>query len=233
MSRFVDHTGKVFGHWEVLGLLGRDKSRCSIWLCVCTCGTKKGVRSSNLLNGSSTGCGCVRDKEAVTHGMTKTKEYRTWSSIKSRCYNTKGKYYHHYGGRGIKVCERWLESFENFYEDMGERPSNSHSIERLDVNEDYSPDNCVWITSEKQLRNRRKNKNNTSGVTGITRCFEKGELCKYRAAWKNLDGKTETKTFSINKYGKEEAFRLACEARENAIKELNEQGAGYSENHGK
>ena len=167
------------------------------------------------------------------HGKSRTPVYNCWASMIARCYNTSLPEYKYWGGRGIRVCDRWKESFINFYEDMGERPSLKHSLERMNVDKDYTPDNCKWATIEEQARNKRKQTNNTSGVTGVYEDYRDGKLDRYKAEWRDLSGKTRAKSFSINKYGKEEAFRLACEAREAAIKELNEQGAGYSENHGK
>lgn len=231
MGKFVDHTGKTFTKWTVIKL-SRNKSKDGrhLWLCRCECGTEKEVLTNSLTRGRSKSCGCIGNK---THGMHKSKEYKSWQSMKERCYNKNNKRYDKYGGRGIKVCERWLESFENFYEDIGDRPSKNHSLERTDVNKDYCLENCTWATYSTQNRNRRKNKRNTSGCTGVAQCFKDGVVFSYKAIWVDLEGKQKSKSFSINKYGKEEAFRLACEARENAIKELNEQGAGYSENHGK
>ena len=209
----------------------------SIWLCECSCGTRKEMTRRTLISGNTKSCGClkrdVHSETHITHGMTESPEYYTWCRIKYRCYNEKSKDYPDYGGRGIKMCERWLESFENFYEDMGERPSLKHSIERLDVNGDYSPENCIWTTYDRQARNQRKFKSNTTGVTGVYQHHKNGVLNRYVADWRELNGTRKTKSFSINKYGKEEAFRLACQAREDAIKRLNEEGAGYSENHGK
>ena len=88
--------------------------------------------------------------------MIRTK--RSYHSMKQRCYNEKCKDYYLYGGRGIKVCDRWLESFENFLEDMGDRPSKNHSIDRIDVNGDYSPKNCRWADNKTQMRNRKNTK---------------------------------------------------------------------------
>lgn len=95
------------------------------------------------------------DGGAYTHGASRTPEYRCWITVKSRCLNPKNNNFHNYGGRGIKMCERWLNSFEAFLADMGRKPTKLHSIERLDVDGDYAPGNCVWATSKEQGRNRR------------------------------------------------------------------------------
>jgi hypothetical protein len=94
-------------------------------------------------------------KRRTTHGMSFTPERVCWKSIKSRCYDHNNIYYKDYGGRGIKVCDRWLEKFENFFEDMGKKPSSNHSIDRIDVEGDYEPSNCKWSTTKEQNRNKR------------------------------------------------------------------------------
>lgn len=109
-------------------------------------------------------------KEYELHGMHKKPEYRIWKGMKKRCNNTNEKQYKDYGGRGITVCERWKNSFLNFYEDMGERPSDKHSLERSNNDKGYSPSNCKWATSVEQNNNRRKRMDNTSGTTGVSFC---------------------------------------------------------------
>lgn len=227
-------TGKKFGRLLILHYIKvthNNKSRIK-YFCMCECGTKKYIDRCSIIRGKSKSCGCLRRETTSNsmkdHGMTGSHEHKTWMSMINRCNNKVGENYKNYGARGIIVCERWLESFTNFYNDLGDRPSSKHSIERIDVNGDYTPTNCVWIENTKQRRNNRKQRNNTSGVTGVYR-----DKCRFCAEWRTIDGKTKTKSFSIKKYGEELAFLAACEARELAIENLNRQGAGYGYTHGK
>jgi hypothetical protein len=139
-----------------------------VFFCRCDCGAEKpAVLLSSLLSGNTTSCGCLqKDRVSETHithghatGRSRSKPFATWISMRSRCNNPKNKRYYDYGGRGIKVCDRWNESFENFYQDMGDPPSSAHSIDRYPDNDgNYEPGNCRWATLAQQAMNKRSTK---------------------------------------------------------------------------
>jgi hypothetical protein len=166
--RGINLEGKRFGRFTVISLSGRSNQGQLKWLCLCDCGKEKRVDGYNLTHGLSTSCGCYRDELVSTHGKCYSLEYSSWVSMISRCTDPNRPFYKHYGGRGITICDRWRESFEAFYKDMGDRPSLDYSIERLDVNGNYEPLNCVWATQSQQMRNVRITKRNTTGVRGVS-----------------------------------------------------------------
>lgn len=154
---------KKYGRLTLLTCL---ELKHTTWKCRCDCGNEVKVWASQLASGGTKSCGCLKkdrdilwgkkDKNRQTHGMHGTPEYGAWTGMKQRCYNPKNKYYKDYGGRNIKVCKRWLNSFENFYTDMGPRPDNQHSLDRINNDGNYKPNNCRWADWFVQANNRRK-----------------------------------------------------------------------------
>jgi hypothetical protein len=164
MGRFIDLTGQKFGRLTVQELSGRDNYRQIMWNCACDCGNTKRIKGSSLRSGATKSCGCYNREQSkkanITHGQLKDRSmssvYSRWHGMIQRCSNPKCKAYKHYGGRGIKVCPRWLESFENFYEDMGDHPLGM-SLDRKDNDGDYCKENCRWATQVEQRSNMRSN----------------------------------------------------------------------------
>lgn len=188
--------GDKFGRLTVLGFYGVNKRRQKTWECECECGNVTVVSTTNLVMGYTKSCGCLgaehrikASKLACTkHGMVHTKEYHVWCGLRQRCMNPNSEKYKNYGGRGIKVCERWLHSFENFFADMGKCPEGC-SIDRIDVNGNYCPENCRWVTQKTQQNNRRNNTKITFG--GIT------ETLRYWSEKTGIDPKTLYNRFRV------------------------------------
>lgn len=140
-------------------LVGKNNKGISLWECICDCGNISVVNIYNILSGHSKSCGCARFRtKNNTHGLSESVEFYIWTTLKQRCYNTKHPKYKDYGERGITVCKRWLHSFENFISDMGVRPSKLQTIDRINNDKGYSPENCRWASSKEQGRNKRNNK---------------------------------------------------------------------------
>lgn len=156
-QKYFLKVGDLFGNWTLL-----KKSSNATWLCRCKCGVEKLVRQDSLATGTSKSCGCesgvLASKKLKKHGHATgySPEYRAWHHMRERCYNKNDKRYDDYGGRGIVVCDRWMESFENFLADMGLRPSKEYSLDRFPNNDgNYEPSNCRWATRLQQMNGRR------------------------------------------------------------------------------
>lgn len=164
--RGKDHSGIRYGRWVVKSFSHR-RNADYYWTATCSCGKEKLVLIHSLVSGRSLSCGCVGKEKMTTHGMSMTREYGVWGGMLSRCSDASNKDYPNYGGRGVSVCKEWMKSFDNFYRDMGERPTKSHSIDRINNSKGYSKENCRWATRLEQSRNRRNSVFLTLG--GVTK----------------------------------------------------------------
>jgi hypothetical protein len=160
-SKLKIQIGGRFGRWKVLSETPERISGNVAFLCICECGRTKNVQGRNLIKGLSKSCGCLTKETTInrqtTHGKSKTSIYRIWQAMKNRCLNKVFSDYKNYGGRGIKICKRWQDSFEAFYKDMGATYEVGLELERKRVDGHYYKKNCVWATRKAQQRNKRTN----------------------------------------------------------------------------
>lgn len=248
MSKAIDHTGVRYG--KIVGVSQTNKKKGSqiVWQWRCDCGEVFESVAGNFVHRNTGSCGkcSLINKRAAskvsntTHGMTKTKEYKSWIKIRERCLHENCEGYANYGGAGITIFEEWEKSFLAFLSHIGKMPSDGkrYTCDRIDNNKGYIPGNVRWATGAQQARNRGSFSNNTSGHTGVSVCNKihpngVSSTVYAVAQWRDMEGKPQRKGFSFKKYGEELALLCAIEARDQAIRLLNQQGAGYSPNHGK
>lgn len=194
MSGHKDLIGQKFGRLIVIRHSGINKQGNYQWLCLCDCGNERIVRGGALQNGHTKSCGCLKTERATKHGYLakgrRSAAYVSWEAMNQRCNNPNHKHYCHYGGRNIKICDRW-KSFVYFLEDMGEPPTKNHSLDRIDNDKGYYKENCRWATRKQQMRKTRVNSlithdNKTQCVSawceeiGIAECVIRSRL---RRGW--------------------------------------------------
>lgn len=174
-KRLTVNAGEKYGRLTVISEVAPQVwsgRKCRKFLCSCDCGEKKEVLMKDFRSGAVKSCGCLHDTLPIKHGQARDGEnsitYKSWSAMRKRCLNPNAADYHCYGGRGIQICERWND-FAAFLEDMGDRPSQRHTIDRIDAEGDYTPDNCRWATPKQQGRNRNNNRMLT--FNGETLCL--------------------------------------------------------------
>ena len=171
MPQVKDMTGKEFDRLTVLELAGRDKHRRALWKCRCKCGNVIFADGGSLRSRNTRSCGCLHIDTITTHGESRvgqrTAEYSIWRNIISRCTKPENKDWDNYGGRGIKLCDRWM-IYENFLADVGRRPSRKHTLDRRDNDGNYEPKNVRWATHTEQMRNSRRNR--IIELDGVRKC---------------------------------------------------------------
>ena len=162
MWKAEDLSGRRFEKLKVISRVANNKHGRAVWLCECECGNRKEIAAANLKKGSTTSCGCYSrslKRKKGTHGMTNTRIFHEWESMIQRCKNPNNQRYRDYGGRGIKVCDDWMNDFTSFYEwAVNNGYDDTLTLDRKNVDGDYEPSNCRWITNFEQQSNKRNNR---------------------------------------------------------------------------
>jgi hypothetical protein len=226
-KKLIDLWGMRFGRLLVIGrssiITGATEKQAGQrkWRCRCDCGNLCYIRSGELRYGKATSCGCYNAEKNFKHGHAtrekgKSRTYTTWQEILNKCYNPNSPSYAFYGGRGITLCKRWFENFDNFLSDMGEKPKGL-TIERINNDGNYEPENCKWGTYSEQNRNKRHGppRNKTSGLpTGVIRSGKKfrGAVtinCKYHylGTFETTEQAKEAVKARLREYGKEHLYK--------------------------
>jgi len=200
----------------------KTRGRGRHWTCQCDCGNICIKTTSELNSGYGKSCGCI----TKTHGMSGERLYSIWQDMRRRCYNDRKLSYKDYGGRGISYDQEW-EDFSNFYRDMGDTYDSELTLERIDVNGDYTKENCEWIPVCDQAKNKRKYSNNSIGVAGCGIVEDKGKLYVRARVQDTLTKKRITKLFSLSDKSIDEALSLAKDWLKEKRSSL-----GYKETHG-
>ena len=232
-----DHTGKRYGRLVGIRYTGtKTKGRSLIWEWKCDCGSLLYREPQNIKKGSTRSCGCFRSENTVNmrtkHGGVGTYEYGIWKSLRQRVLNTNNKKYKVYSK--LLHDTSLIEDFEAFKQEMGPIPDDREkwTVDRIDNKLGYLRGNIRWATNQEQSRNKSLRADNKTGKAGVHVRKDSKGFSGYTASWIGMDGKKESKSYSINKYGEELAFLAACEYRDKQITLLSFCGVKYGHNHG-
>lgn len=239
-KRYEDLTGKRFGRWTVLRESGikvePNGKHLRFWVCRCDCGTVREVYQRRLKNGKSLSCGCYKNEVtaqfSTKHGLYKSRIYKIWHGMKKRCYLPSMPTYKHYGGRGITVCEEWLgnNGLQNFYDwAMANGYTDDLTIDRIDVNGNYEPNNCRWVTMKVQANNKRNNRYlEVDGDTVTMSELSEASGIPYSSLWRRIEKGMDIKEASLtpideSKVGGHPVIRIEGDILYNSITEAAEQ----------
>lgn len=224
--KVIDLVGRKFGKLTVIVRQGSDKHGLAQWECLCDCGRLKVFRGSALRSGNAKSCGCSQYDKQTKHSMCDSRIYNIWKGMKTRCNNPNRTTADSYYFTGITYSPSW-EEFDAFFSDMGNGYDDTMELDRIDNEKGYYKENCRWVPSDQQVKNRMMFKTNKTGVTGT--CIVKMRKTAYLSAYiGNGNGCKIRKYFSLNKYSIDEALNLASLWRKEMELKL-----GYDENHGR